>query len=136
MNNQEKYYLDTLQMVSPVLEKVTSETPDIILTEISRRYGKDVLNTDLEFAIAYLVKPSSLYTWVNKERRGGYTVNLVIHDYDPILISLQLDYIPTDDHAKDLLIKKVAEKKDITIDNLVDLAIEVINKSYVIRSLF
>ena len=136
MNNQEKYYLDTLQMVSPVLEKVTSETPDIILTEISRRYGKDVLNTDLEFAIAYLVKPSSLYIWVNKERRGGYTVNLVIHDYDPILISLQLDYIPTDDHAKDLLIKKVAEKKEITIDNLVDLAIEVINKSYVIRSLF
>lgn len=136
MNSQEKYYLDTLQMISPVLEKVRDETPDRILTEISRKYGKDVLNTDLEFAIAYLVKPSSLYTWVNKERRGGYTVNLVIHDYDPILISLQLDYIPTDDHAKDLLIKKVAEKKDITIDNLVDLAIEVINKSYVIRSLF
>ena len=136
MNSQEKYYLDTIQMISPVLEKVTGETPDIILTEISRRYGKDVLNTDLEFAIAYLVKPSSLYIWVNKERRGDYTVNLVIHDYDPILISLQLDYIPTDDHAKDLLIKKVAEKKEITIDNLVDLAIEVINKSYVIRSLF
>ena len=123
-------------MISPVLEKVTNETPAIVLTEISRKYGKDVLNTDLEFAIAYLVKPRSLYVWVNKEGRGEYTVNLVISGYGPILVYLQLDYIPTDDHAKDLLIKKVAEKKDITIDNLVDLAIEVINKSYVIRSLF
>lgn len=135
MNSQEKYYLDTIQMVSPILEKVTDESPARILTEIDRKYGKNVLNSDLEFAIAYVVKPSSLYIWINKEGKEDYTVNLVIFGYDPILVLLQLNYIPTDDLAKDLLIKKIKEKKDITIDKLVDLAIGVINKLRVIRSL-
>lgn len=135
MNSQEKYYLDTLQMVSPVLEKVTNGSPARILTEIDRRYGENVLNSDLEFAIAYTVRPNSLYVQIVKEGPKDYAVDLVISGYDPILVSLQLDYIPTDDHAKDLLIKKVAEKKDITIDNLVDLAIEVINKAPIIRYL-
>lgn len=136
MDSQEKYYLDTIQMISPVLEKVRDETPDKILTEIRRKYGKSILNSDLEFAIAYLVKPSSMYVWVDKKREKNYTVNLVISGYGPILVSLQLNYIPTEDLAKDLLIKKVKEKKDITIDKLVDLAIEIINESHVIRSLF
>lgn len=135
MNSQEKYYLDTIQMVSPILEKVTDESPARILTEINRKYGENVLNSDLEFAIAYLVKPNSLYVQIVKEGPKDYAVDLVISGYGPILVSLQLDYIPTNDHAKDLLIKKVAEKKDITIDNLVDLAIEVINKVPSIRYL-
>lgn len=135
MNSQEKYYLDTIQMVSPILEKVTDESPDRILTEINRKYGENVLNSDLEFAIAYLVRPSSLYIQVDKEGPKDYTVDLVISGYYPILVSLQLNHIPTDDLAKDLLIKKIREKKDITIDNLVSLAIEVVNKAPVIRYL-
>lgn len=135
MNSQEKYYLDTIQMVSPILEKVTDESPARILTEINRKYGENVLNSDLEFAIAYLVKPSSLYIQIDKQGQKDYTVDLVISGYDPILVSLQLNHIPTDNLAKDLLIKKIKEKKDITIDNLVSLAIEVVNKAPVIRYL-
>ena len=135
MNSQEKYYLDTIQRVSPILEKVTDESPARILTEIDRKYGENVLNSDLEFAIAYLVRPSSLYVEIVKEGPKDYTVDLVISGYDPILVSLQLNHIPTDDLAKDLLIKKIEEKKDITIDNLVSLAIEVVNKAPVIRHL-
>lgn len=135
MNSQEKYYLDTLQMISPVLEKVTNESPARILTEIGRKYGESVLNSDLEFAIAYLVKPGSLYIQIVKEGPKDYTVDLVISGYYPILVSLQLNHIPTDDLAKDLLIKKIEEKKDITIDHLVSLAIGVVNKAPVIRHL-
>lgn len=135
MNSQEKYYLDTIQMVSPILEKVTDESPARILTEIDRKYGENVLNSDLEFAIAYLVKPNSLYIQIVKEGPKDYTVDLVISGYYPILVSLQLNHIPTDDLAKDLLIKKIEEKKDITIDNLVNLAIEIVNKAPIIRHL-
>lgn len=133
MNSQEKYYLDIIQLVSPILEKVTDESPARILREIDRKYG--VLNSDLEFAIAYVVNPSSLYIQIAKEGQKDYAIDLVISGYDPILVSLQLDHIPTDDLAKDLLIKKVKEKKDITIDKLVNLAIEVINKAPVRRYL-
>lgn len=97
--------------------------------------GGNVLNSDLEFAIAYLVKPSSLYIQIVKEGPKDYTVDLVISGYYPILVSLQLNHIPTDGLAKDLLIKKIEEKKDITIDNLVSLAIGVVNKAPVIRHL-
>lgn len=135
MNSQEKYYLDIIQKVSPILEKVTDESPARILAEIDRKYGENVLNSDLEFAIAYLVRPSSLYIQVDKEGPKDYTVDLVISGYDPILVSLQLNHIPTDDLAKDLLIKKIKEKKDITIDNLVSLAIEVVNKAPIRRYL-
>ena len=133
MNSQEKYYLDIIQLVSPILEKVTDESPARILREIDRKYG--VLNSDLEFAIAYVVNPSSLYVQIVKEGPKDYAVDLVISGYNPILVSLQLDYIPTDDQAKDLLIKKIGEKKDITMDSLVDLAIEVVNKASVRRYL-
>lgn len=133
MNSQEKYYLDIIQLVSPILEKVTDESPARILREIDRKYG--VLNSDLEFAIAYVVNPSSLYIQIAKEGQKDYAIDLVISGYYPILVSLQLDHIPTNNLAKDLLIKKIGEKKDITIDKLVDLAIEVVNKAPVIRYL-
>lgn len=133
MNSQEKYYLDIIQEVSPILEKVTDESPARILREIDRKYG--VLNSDLEFAIAYVVNPSSLYIQIAKEGQKDYAIDLVISGYYPILVSLQLDHIPTNNLAKDLLIKKIGEKKDITIDKLVDLAIEVVNKAPVIRYL-
>ena len=133
MNSQEKYYLDIIQIVSPILEKVTDESPARILREIDRKYG--VLNSDLEFAIAYVIKPSSLYIQIAKEGQKDYAIDLVISGYYPILVSLQLDHIPTNNLAKDLLIKKIGEKNDITIDKLVDLAIEVVNKAPVIRYL-